>query len=474
VRLTKDKAADYSPAWAPQGRQIAFVSTRSGDNEVWLVDLDRTDEGRFQNLSHTPQAAESHPAWSPDGSHLAWASNSQDDSFSGLYLWDREQPDHPARWIGVGDWPAWNTQGDQLATLVATPNQDYLSAYTLDGELLLQPSRLPGFVRGLSWGAPSLPSPLPEAYHQAAIQTPSALWQMQVTPPANEPDQRWALILLKDVQAPYPRLHDQVDEAFNALRQRTSSATGWDALANLGNAFIPLTTPLDPGLSEDWLYTGRAFALNPAAASAGWMVAVRQDFGQQTYWRVYLRAQAQDGSQGEPLHNPPWDLAARYNLDPRAYEQGGKYIPIPSGYWIDFTQLAQQYGWQRLPALPDWRTYYNGTRFTEFVLTGGLSWYDAMLELYPPEALITPTVVLPPTSTPTHTPTASPTPYPTRTPLMTPTPPKPTPPPPQPPLHRPTHRCPTCRRARRPHETLPGFIFHPATERIAGGLPLGG
>jgi TolB protein len=414
VRLTHDPAADYSPAWSPQGRQVAFVSTRSGDSEVWLADLDQIDQTRFRDLSNTSQATESHPAWSPDGGRLAWASSSQDSGFSGLYLWDGEYPNRPPNWIGAGDWPAWNARGDQLVTELSTPNQDYLSAYTLDGELLLQPTLLPGTLRGLLWGKFSLPNPLPKVYRQASAQTPTALWKAPATPLSSK--RRSALVPLKDVQAPYSSLLNGIDQAFSALRRRTISETGWDALAGLQDAFIPLTTPLDPGLGEDWLYTGRAFALNPATTSAGWMAAVRQDFGQQTYWRLYLRARTQDGSQGEPLHDPPWDLSARYNLDPQTYEQGGQYIPIPSGYWIDFTELAQQYGWERMPALPNWRTFYNGTRFTEFAMTDDLSWYEAMLELYPPEALITPTVVVPPTITPTRTPTNSPTPW------MTPTP----------------------------------------------------
>ena len=85
--------------------------------------------------------------------------------------------------------------------------------------------------------------------------------------------------------------------------------------------------------------------------NAGWMVAVREDFGAQTYWRLYLRAQLQDGSLGEPLRDTPWDLSARYNLDPKVYEQGGKYSDVPPGYWVDVTALAIQYGWERVPAL---------------------------------------------------------------------------------------------------------------------------
>ena len=55
IRLTNHPAADTSPAWSPNGRQIAFVSDRSGDEEIWLADLDRIDD-RFQNVSSLPRA----------------------------------------------------------------------------------------------------------------------------------------------------------------------------------------------------------------------------------------------------------------------------------------------------------------------------------------------------------------------------------------------------------------------------------
>ena len=107
-------------------------------------------------------------------------------------------------------------------------------------------------------------------------------------------------------------------------------------------------------------------------------------------------------------------------------ERGGQFAPILPGYWVDFTVLARSYGWERQPALPNWRTYFAGARFTEFVLTGGLDWYNAMLELYPPEALVTPTPRLPPTATLTRTPrpttTSGPSPTPTISPTATSTP----------------------------------------------------
>ena len=428
IPVTNEPSSDHSPAWAPDGRHIAFVSNRGDDSDIWLADLDKTGGERYINLSRTPFSSESHPIWTGDGSKLAWASAAQNIGFSGIYVWNVAQPDRPALWVGDGAWPAWNANGDRLMAVIQTPNQEYLTSYTLEGELLLQPTLLPGPVRGLLWPNMALPDPFPKPYTDAVAQTPIPEWTVAVTQLAEGPIQRYTLNTLNDVQAPYPQLHDLVDESFEALRQHVIEEAGWDALAALTNAFVPLTASLDPGLGEDWLFTGRAFALNPLMSNAGWMMAIRQDYGTQTYWKLYLRTHLQDGTQGEPLHDPPWDLAARYELDPRSYEQGGKYAEVLPGYWLDFTTLARQYGWERVPALPNWRTYYSGARFTEFALTGGLDWYSAMLEIYPKEVLITPTHIQPPSPTPTRTPRPTQTPVPTRTPRPTATPTIPPPP----------------------------------------------
>lgn len=415
MRLTNNPGADHSPAWAPKGRQLAFVTTRNGNSEIYLADLDDTSDSRFTNLSNTPFSNESHPVWSPDGSKLAWAANSYGEHPGGIYVWTLGVAT-PAVHIGDGDWAVWNQRGDSLLVMLEGGAANYLSAYTLSGMLLLQPRQLPGTLNGMLWLPNPLPENLPKTYQDAAKKTPVPLWNViRSTPDALSV--RENLAELSDVQIPVPLLHDAVDESFEALREATSKKAGWDALANLENAFIPITTSLDPGMSNDWLYTGRAFSLNPLIANAGWMVVARHEIGQQTYWRLYLHAQSQDGSQGIPIHDTVWDLNARYNLEPSSYEAGGEAGIVPNGYWVDFTALAQNFGWQRVPALSNWRNFYRGTRFTQFAKTDGLSWYDAMLDLYPPAILLTPTAVLPPTATPTSTPVPTNTPIPTRTPI---------------------------------------------------------
>lgn len=408
ISLSKHPSADYEPSWSPGGRQIAFVSTRSGNADIWLADLDQVDEERFVNLSQTQDADESHPTWSPDGRKLAWVS--VEDGKHSIFVRDTEGR---VNYLGSGDTPAWNPDGTVLLTLLSEPNSDLIAAYfysegggwTSGVQLALPPFLLPGSVDGLTWGAADFPKELPEWITEASGVTPSPLWRPVENLPTDTSVMRETLAELGDLSAPYPFLHDLVDESFNALRQRVATDAGWDFLATLENAFVPLTAPLAPGMGKDWLYTGRAFSFSPLPMNAGWVVVTQECFGSDVYWRVYLRARFQDGSQGRPLRQRIWDFNARYSGDPFAYEQGGRWQEeIPAGYWVDFTNLARAYGWERLSALPIWQSAYFAARFNEFIQTHDKTWQQAMLELYPPEALQTPTAVPPPTLTPTPTP----------------------------------------------------------------------
>lgn len=408
VSLSAHPAADYEPSWSPGGRQIAFVSTRSGNPDIWLADLDKMDDERFINLSQTQASEESYPAWSPDGKRLAWAA--KEDGGHAIYIWDSK---NGVNYLGSGDYPVWNPAGSVLLTLLSEPNNDTLTAYLYpEGsgrasgvQLALPPFVLSGSLDGLSWGSVFFPAILPDWIAAAALETPAPLWQPAENRPSDLVVMRHGLAELTDLSAPYPFLHDLVDESFSALRQRVAAEAGWDFLATLENAFVPLTAPLAPGLGEDWLYTGRAFAFSPLPINAGWVVVVQERFGGDIFWRVYLRARFQDGSQGRPLRQQIWDFSARYGGDPMVYEQGGKLLEnLPEGYWVDFTDLARAYDWERLPALPIWQSAYYAARFNEFVQSHGKTWHQAMLELYPPQALQTPTAVLPPTLTPTPTP----------------------------------------------------------------------
>ncbi len=427
IRLTNSSAADFSPSWSPTGRKILFTSNRSGEEEIWLADLDKIDD-RFQNLSKNPLALDRSPRWSKDGTKLLWTACM--DGFCSIHVLDMHAPAGTVRTVGSGDQAAWSPDSSAVISILETPNRVYLTGYQLPGSgLLLPPQVLPGTVQGITWSAYTMDEGSLDAFKLTAQITPSPAWQAALTPVADVPNGRQRVVDLQDVEAPYPMLNDMVDEAYLALRDDLSELIGWDYLSTLENAFVPLTSPLYPGFLGDWLYTARAIALNPAPMNAGWMVAVREDFGSQTYWRIYLRTRFQDGSQGEPLHRQTWNFNARNSGNPVHYEQGGALAAqVPPGYWLDFTQLAGSYGWERLPALTTWRSAFAASRFNEFIASDGRDWQSAMAEIYPAEALATPTPVLPPTYTPTatrwptRTPTFTRTPWSTRTPTPTRTP----------------------------------------------------
>ena len=389
IRLTNHPGIDYAPAWSPTGRNIVFVSTRSGDSDIWLADLDKIDD-RFINVSQKSGTSDTYPAWSPDGNSLAWASTAN--GYQDIYIYDIAEDLAQPRIAGTGNRPVWSPDGGTLFTSLLTPNRTYLTGYSIDSDgLALPPIPLIGSLAGLTWSNFNLPDPLPASLAQIAEANPTPSWQVALENSDGTPGGRRLVVPILDVEAPYPMLQDLVDESFIALREALATRIGWDYLSTLENAYVPLTSPLSPGKLEDWLYTGRAFTLNPVVINAGWMVVMREDFGSETYWRVYLRARFQDGSQGMPLYNLPWDLNARYSGDPRTYEQGGAPVSsIPPGYWLDYTQLAASFGWQRLPALSTWRSAIPSARYNEFVLIDGLDWYSAMLEIYPPEAINTP------------------------------------------------------------------------------------
>ena len=418
IQLTSHLAADYAPAWSPLGRQIAFVSTRAGREQIWIADLDQSGEERFFSLQHMDEVRASHPTWSSDGRYLLWGAVMKD-GFHKIIRWDSQNPGLRPDVIGIGDQPALSHDGSILYTTIKTPHQSYLTAYVLaQPDLIWMPLLpIPGFVEDIAWVNLPIEALLPDIQ----MPEPTPLWYMDMYLDEDVPGGRWELVDLAEIEAPYARLHDRVDEAFVALRAKLVELTGWDLLANLENAYVPLTSPLYPDMEQDWLYTGRAFSFNTLPINAGWMAIVREDFGQETYWRVYLRTRFQDGTQGRPLAYLPWDFNARYRAEPAPYEQGGEVTSsMPPGYWIDMTDLAISYGWQRLAAFSRWRSVYSDARFNEFVRSDGLDWQTAMLELYPDEVVISPTPI--PTSTPT--PTSSDTPTITLTPTnsQTPTP----------------------------------------------------
>jgi len=406
IQLTNDPGSDTAPTWDPKGRRIAFTSDRGGSPDIYQADLDSPTD-RFSNLTNTPNIDEFDPAFNLDGTQIAFSVQ-----IDGIYGIQRMRTDvdgaqSAPQWVGQGSAPAWSGNGKSIAGILNTPYAAHIVIYPLEQSLRQGIGILPGRILDMDWSPQVL-------LRLDAFPTVNSEQLVQPTEsPAQSLGDRLGLVPLAGITPNGLRLSDAADEAFDALRMRVLDQSGWDFLSNLQRAYVGLNEPLPPGYAyNDWLYTGRAFSISQAAVQAEWVEVVLEEFGLETYWRVYVRASVQDGSLGEPLKTAPWDFTTRYIGDPTAYDAGGGPKPnIPDGYYVDFTVLAADYGFQRVQALANWRSFYPGARFDEFALREGLDWVTAMQELYPASAIATPTPYQTPTTTPTTTPRPTPTPW---------------------------------------------------------------
>jgi Tol biopolymer transport system component len=71
TQLTYNTAEDTRPSWSPDGTKIAFTSNRSGNNEIYVMNADGTNQTRVTKNS----ADDSRPTWSPTGTKIAFATN---------------------------------------------------------------------------------------------------------------------------------------------------------------------------------------------------------------------------------------------------------------------------------------------------------------------------------------------------------------------------------------------------------------
>ncbi len=384
IRITENPAPDFSPSWSPNGRQVVFTSLRGGTQDIYLFSLDDPRDEVAVNLTQTDSRNEDFASWSPNGELVAFSA--YDEGLSKVFVTSLQPTNATPQVLERGKMPSWSPDGAALVFIVDSIDSTHLivSPVTQSG-IATQVIALPGGSYGSVWTASPLPVEATRS-NGLPLAVPADLYNEQVIEFSTEP--RYRLDTLADVIAPHPVLSDRVNDSFNALRERTLTLTGYDFLGQIEDAFWRIDRPPQPGEARrNWHMTGRAFAINRNAL-AGFpppIEVIREDIGVETFWRVYVRVaeDAQNGQLGEPLRAIPWDFASRNQGDVEAYNQGGRLREgVPSGYYVDFTQLATDYGWQRMAASGDWRANFNAINFWLFRKDDGLEWLDAMLELY--------------------------------------------------------------------------------------------
>ena len=130
TRLTNDPGWDGTPAWSPDGAQIAFASERLGSPVIMLMNADGSDQRALTESTY----ASLMPVWSPDGKQIAFASTrayevqqqgERQEVEGGFEIWVMNADgSDPQRITGNPEdqslYPVWSPDGKQLAYMEVT------------------------------------------------------------------------------------------------------------------------------------------------------------------------------------------------------------------------------------------------------------------------------------------------------------------------------------------------------------------
>lgn len=108
VQLTRfgRETRAWDPAWSPRGDRIAFTSNDTGNDEIWVINVDGTGA---VHLTDNTWEWDRHPSWSPDGSQIVFSSN-RISGWQNIWIMDADgkNPRNLSGWCECNEWdPVW-------------------------------------------------------------------------------------------------------------------------------------------------------------------------------------------------------------------------------------------------------------------------------------------------------------------------------------------------------------------------------
>ena len=110
------------PLWQPHGDRIAYLSERSGNREIWVMQSDGT--GKAQVTFSEGNVSEY--AWSPDSTRIAYIVAAPPGTWPEFSLWVINSDGSGSEQLTTGNWdrsPVWSPDGARIAFRSESRNQ---------------------------------------------------------------------------------------------------------------------------------------------------------------------------------------------------------------------------------------------------------------------------------------------------------------------------------------------------------------
>lgn len=150
TRLTVGRFSDnLSPTYSPDGRRVAFVSTRAGLPQIYVMAADGTGQELFAPFDYGVTGSSNAPAWSPDGLSLAF----HRDVAGSPQIFVMDVATRTVRQLtsaGRNEDPTWAPDGHHLAFVSSRTGRRQIWVIDLDTGRVRQLTRL-GDARLPAW-----------------------------------------------------------------------------------------------------------------------------------------------------------------------------------------------------------------------------------------------------------------------------------------------------------------------------------
>ena len=150
VRLTSKETNDGWPTWSPDGQRIAFESDRSGNWDIWVVNVDGTGLAR---LTHDP-SDDRFPSWSPDGEKIAFTSRRSGNFDVWLMNADGSKPLNLTRMPGRDRYAMWSPDGKKITFNTRRDGNQEIYVMNADGSRPRNVTNAPDSIEGLADWSP--------------------------------------------------------------------------------------------------------------------------------------------------------------------------------------------------------------------------------------------------------------------------------------------------------------------------------